>query len=95
MGFPLILKLCFWAIMNQQKIILFVVFLLSDVPASAMYFASYEVIMRMLVSEGSSRSELSIGSTIFAGKICPKKIVLVRTVIFNFTKKNIIIFSVK
>merc|ERR1712045_171995 len=41
--------------------------LLRDVPASAMYFASYEVIMRMLVSEGSSRSELSIGSTIFAG----------------------------
>ena len=68
MGFPLILKpnLVFWAIMNQHKIIF--VFLLSDVPASAMYFASYEVIMRLLVPAGGSRSDLSITNTIFAGK---------------------------
>jgi len=36
-----------------------------DVPASAAYFASYELIQRHL--QGPDRSELSIGSTLFAG----------------------------
>jgi len=36
-----------------------------DVPASAAFFASYELLMRWL--QGSDRSELSIGSTLFAG----------------------------
>ena len=48
--------------------------LLSDVPASAMYFASYEVIMRLLVPAGGSTSDLNMMNTIFAGK-------------FNFTEK--------
>ena len=42
--------------------------LLSDVPASAMYFASYEVIMRLLVPAGGSTSDLNMMNTIFAGK---------------------------
>jgi len=41
--------------------------LLRDVPASAMYFGSYEIIQRALVPEGGDRSEISIGRTIFAG----------------------------
>lgn len=36
-----------------------------DVPASAAYFASYELIQRTL--QGPDRSQLSIGSTLFAG----------------------------
>ena len=40
---------------------------ISDVPASAMYFGSYEIIQRALVPEGGDRSEISIGRTIFAG----------------------------
>jgi len=36
-----------------------------DVPASAAYFASYELLMRWL--QGPDRSELSMGSTLFAG----------------------------
>jgi len=41
--------------------------LLRDVPASAMYFASYEVIMRLLVPAGGSTSDLNMMNTIFAG----------------------------
>jgi len=41
--------------------------LLRDVPASAAYFGSYEIIQRSLVPEGGSRSDLSISKTIFAG----------------------------
>jgi len=36
-----------------------------DVPASAAYFASYELIQRQL--QGPDRRELSVGSTLFAG----------------------------
>lgn len=36
-----------------------------DVPASAAYFASYELIQRAL--QGPDRSQLSVGSTLFAG----------------------------
>ena len=39
----------------------------SDVPASAMYFGSYEIIQRALVPEGGDRTEIGIGRTIFAG----------------------------
>ena len=46
---------------NEKKIYI------SDVPASAMYFGSYEIIQRALVPEGGDRSEISIGRTIFAG----------------------------
>lgn len=41
--------------------------LLRDVPASAMYFGSYEIIQRALVPEGGDRTEIGIGRTIFAG----------------------------
>ena len=67
--------LFFGPTMIQQKIMCLFV-LLSDVPASAMYFASYEVIMRFLVPAGGSRDDLSFRNSIFAGK-------------FNFTKKKI------
>ena len=45
----------------------FFIFIASDVPASAAYFGSYEIIQRSLVPEGGSRSDLSISTTIFAG----------------------------
>ena len=45
----------------------FVIFITPDVPASAMYFGSYELIQRALVPEGGSRSDLSISKTLFAG----------------------------
>jgi len=41
--------------------------LLRDVPASAAYFGSYELIQRAMVSGDGDRSDLSIGKTIFAG----------------------------
>ena len=39
----------------------------ADVPASAAYFGSYEIIQRALVPEGGDRNQLSIGRTIMAG----------------------------
>lgn len=41
--------------------------LLRDVPASGMYFMSYEWLQRVLTPEGQSRSDLSVGRTLFAG----------------------------
>lgn len=41
--------------------------LLRDVPASGMYFMSYEWLQRALLPEGGSRSDLSVGKTLFAG----------------------------
>lgn len=41
--------------------------LLRDVPASGMYFMSYEWLQRTLTPEGHNRSELSVGRTLFAG----------------------------
>ncbi|BFZ08572.1 hypothetical protein BsWGS_11611 [Bradybaena similaris] len=41
--------------------------LLRDVPASGMYFTSYEWLQRILTPQGHDRSEMSIGRTIFAG----------------------------
>lgn len=41
--------------------------LLRDVPASAAYFGSYEILQRLMTPEGGDRSQLSIGKTIFAG----------------------------
>ncbi|KAK2176766.1 hypothetical protein NP493_642g00023 [Ridgeia piscesae] len=41
--------------------------LLRDVPASAMYFMSYEWLQRILTPEGHSRTELSPLRTMFAG----------------------------
>jgi hypothetical protein len=38
-----------------------------DVPASAAYFGSYEIIQRSMVPEGGDRSQISLGRTIFAG----------------------------
>ncbi len=38
-----------------------------DVPASAAYFGSYEVIQRAMVPEGGDRTQLGIGRTLFAG----------------------------
>lgn len=40
--------------------------LLRDVPASAAYFGSYEMIQRVLAKDGD-RTKLSLGNTIFAG----------------------------
>lgn len=40
---------------------------ISDVPASAAYFASYELIQRAMIPEGGDRSQLGIGRTLFAG----------------------------
>lgn len=41
--------------------------LLRDIPASGMYFASYEWLQRVLTPAGKDRSDMSIGRTIFAG----------------------------
>jgi len=41
--------------------------LLRDVPASGMYFASYEWLQQMMVPEGGSRKDLSVSKTLFAG----------------------------
>lgn len=41
--------------------------LLRDVPATGMYFTSYEWLQRILTPEGHDRSEMSIWRTIFAG----------------------------
>ncbi len=38
-----------------------------DVPASAAYFGSYEIIQRALTPAGGDRTQLSILQTIFAG----------------------------
>ncbi len=39
----------------------------ADVPASAAYFGSYEIIQRALTPEGGDRTQLGIGRTLFAG----------------------------
>ncbi|PVD25199.1 hypothetical protein C0Q70_15697 [Pomacea canaliculata] len=41
--------------------------LLRDVPASGMYFMTYEWLQRVLTPAGHSRGDLSIGRTLFAG----------------------------
>ncbi|CAG2117841.1 unnamed protein product [Medioppia subpectinata] len=41
--------------------------LLRDVPASGMYFMTYEWLQKVLTPEGKSRSDLSAGRTLFAG----------------------------
>lgn len=41
--------------------------LLRDVPASAAFYGSYEIIQRAMVPEGGDRSQLGVGRTIFAG----------------------------
>ena len=41
--------------------------LLRDVPASGMYFMTYEWLQQALTPEGKSRSDLSAGRTLFAG----------------------------
>jgi len=41
--------------------------LLRDVPASAAYFGGYEILQRLMVSEGGDRNQLSVGKTLFAG----------------------------
>ncbi|KAH3818703.1 mitochondrial carnitine/acylcarnitine carrier protein-like [Dreissena polymorpha] len=41
--------------------------LLRDVPASGMYFMSYEWLQHVLAPEGASRSDLSVGRTLLAG----------------------------
>ncbi|XP_054166311.1 mitochondrial carnitine/acylcarnitine carrier protein-like [Oppia nitens] len=41
--------------------------LLRDVPASGMYFMTYEWLQQVLTPEGKSRSDLSAGRTLFAG----------------------------
>ena len=41
--------------------------LLRDIPASGMYFASYEFLQQALTPEGKSRSDLSPGRTLIAG----------------------------
>ena len=40
---------------------------LADVPASAAYYGSYEIIQRAMVPEGGDRSQLGLGRTILAG----------------------------
>ena len=39
----------------------------ADVPASAAYYGSYEIIQRAMVPEGGDRSQLGLGRTILAG----------------------------
>jgi len=41
--------------------------LLRDVPASAAYFGGYEILQRLMVTEGGDRNQLSVGKTLFAG----------------------------
>lgn len=41
--------------------------LLRDIPASGMYFMTYEWLQHVLTGEGHSRSELSVTRTLFAG----------------------------
>lgn len=41
--------------------------LLRDVPASGMYFMTYEWLQQVLTPEGKSRNDLSVGRTLFAG----------------------------
>jgi solute carrier family 25 carnitine/acylcarnitine transporter 20/29 len=41
--------------------------LMRDVPASGVYFASYEWLQKELTPEGKTRADMSIGRTIFAG----------------------------
>lgn len=41
--------------------------LLRDIPASGVYFASYEYLQQALTPEGKSRKDLSPGRTLFAG----------------------------
>ena len=41
--------------------------LLRDVPASAAYFGGYEILQRLMTSEGEDRTQLSIGRTLFCG----------------------------
>ncbi|XP_064488066.1 mitochondrial carnitine/acylcarnitine carrier protein-like isoform X1 [Ornithodoros turicata] len=41
--------------------------LLRDVPASGMYFMSYEWLQRVLTPEGGSRSDIGVARTLFAG----------------------------
>ena len=38
-----------------------------DVPASAAYFGGYEILQRLMVTEGGDRNQLSVGKTLFAG----------------------------
>jgi carnitine-acylcarnitine carrier protein, putative len=41
--------------------------LLRDVPASGVYFMTYEWLQNVLTPEGKTRSDLSVGRTLFAG----------------------------
>lgn len=41
--------------------------LLRDIPASGMYFMTYEWLQHAMTPEGHSRSELSVGRTLFSG----------------------------
>ncbi|CAG0889531.1 unnamed protein product [Darwinula stevensoni] len=41
--------------------------LLRDIPASGMYFMTYEWLQQVLTPEGGSRTNLSVGRTLFAG----------------------------
>ena len=42
-------------------------FSLTDVPASAAYFGGYEILQRLMVSDGGDRNQLSVSKTLFAG----------------------------
>ena len=42
-------------------------FSFADVPASAAYFGGYEILQRLMVTEGGDRNQLSVGKTLFAG----------------------------
>ena len=42
-------------------------FFLTDVPASAAYFGGYEILQRLMVSDGGDRNQLSVSKTLFAG----------------------------
>ncbi|XP_069142378.1 mitochondrial carnitine/acylcarnitine carrier protein-like [Argopecten irradians] len=43
--------------------------LLRDIPASGMYFMSYEYLQHTLTPKGGSREDLSVGRTLFAGGV--------------------------
>ncbi|KAH9381915.1 hypothetical protein HPB48_017295 [Haemaphysalis longicornis] len=51
----------------ETSVFFFFFNLSADVPASGVYFASYEWLQRVLTPEGKSRSDLSVKVTLFAG----------------------------
>ncbi|MFT7810875.1 mitochondrial carnitine/acylcarnitine carrier protein [Arapaima gigas] len=56
-----------WLLSSSLPVWLTVISCVSDVPASGMYFMTYEWLKNILTPEGRSPSELSVPSVLFAG----------------------------